>query len=554
MRRMLLTSNAGERRPVGRQGLGWIAILVALTAPCGAEWIRLSQGAAWSDVNGFVVSPNGRWVAYLQDAETDEAIEVWSVRLPAGAPVKLSGNLPANGFTGELGISPDSSRVVYLAQQDTAGVGELYSVPIGGPAGAAVKLNGALAPGGSVGSFHISPDSTRVVYAAPQNLGNQSELYSVPISGPASSGVEISQIAAGGYWTAGNFAISPDGLWVVYRALGDLILGGHELYSVPIAGPASSDVRLNVSLVLGGSVSSYQVSLDSTRVVFLAAVEMISNLELWSVPIAGPAGSGVLLDDDVVSQVQISPDSEWALFVRDIGKSLYSIPIAGPAAAAVKLNGALVAGGSVRGSAVSPDSSRAVYVADQQTDGVVEIYSVPIAGPAGAGIKLNRPLVNGGDVNTNAFRISPDSAWVVYAADQELDGLPTGHRAPLAGPAASDAQIWYSAYSANPAFEILADSKSVAVLGNHTFVDGIERIWTYPLAGTPVPQGTDWLFGELQPDGDCGLFKTLPGGIGAVYVADQEVDELLDVYVLYFRLWGDDFEIGDSSRWSAEMP
>lgn len=77
--------------------------------------MRLSAGAAWSDVATFAVSPDGRWVVYRQDAETDEAYEVWSVRLSSGTRVKLSGNLPANGFVGSIGISPDSSRVVYLA-------------------------------------------------------------------------------------------------------------------------------------------------------------------------------------------------------------------------------------------------------------------------------------------------------------------------------------------------------------------------------------------------------------------------------------------------------
>ena len=77
---------------------------------------------------------------------------------------------------------------------------------------------------------------------------------------------------------------------------------------------------------------------------------------------------------------------------------VYSVPIGGPAAAGLKLNKALVLGGSVEGGLISPDSRRVVYRADQETDGIFELYSVPIRGPAADGIKLNKALVPGGDV------------------------------------------------------------------------------------------------------------------------------------------------------------
>ena len=50
----------------------------------------------------------------------------------------------------------------------------------------------------------------------------------------------------------------------------------------------------------------------------------------------------------------------------------------------------------------SPDSSRVLYVADQDTDEVFEIYSVPAGG--GTPTKLNGPLVAEGDVSTSAVQ------------------------------------------------------------------------------------------------------------------------------------------------------
>ena len=66
---------------------------------------------------------------------------------------------------------------------------------------------------------------------------------------------------------------------------------------------------------------------------------------------------------------------------------------------------------------ISPDAARVVYVADQQTDDVVEVFSVPIGG--GTATRLNGPLTAGGDVLGNSPAISPDSDRVAYIADQE---------------------------------------------------------------------------------------------------------------------------------------
>ncbi len=58
----------------------------------------------------------------------------------AGSPTKLNGSMVSGGnVSGSFRSSPDNSRVAYKADQDTDGVLELYSVPIGG--GTPTKLN-----------------------------------------------------------------------------------------------------------------------------------------------------------------------------------------------------------------------------------------------------------------------------------------------------------------------------------------------------------------------------------------------------------------------------
>ena len=61
-------------------------------------------------------------------------------------------------YSGSFRISPDGSRVVYRAEQETIDVNEL-GVPVDGSA-APVKLNAPLPAGGSItNSYKISPDS-----------------------------------------------------------------------------------------------------------------------------------------------------------------------------------------------------------------------------------------------------------------------------------------------------------------------------------------------------------------------------------------------------------
>ena len=135
------------------------------------------------------MSADSKYVVYRTDQDTTDVYELYSVPITGGTSTKLNGILTPDGnvfANNNFQISPDSSRVVYVADQDADDVLELYSVPITG--GYSAKLNGILTPGGNVfagttSSFQISPDSSRVVYVADQDTDDIFELYSVPITG-----------------------------------------------------------------------------------------------------------------------------------------------------------------------------------------------------------------------------------------------------------------------------------------------------------------------------------------------------------------------------------
>ena len=224
-----LTNDRDRTRPVRRGPgrrlsavavLALLATLAAAPPPATAASHRLSQGLPFSDVGGLKLSPDGQFAVYTHDAEIDGARELWSVRVAGGTPVRLSNPLPGGvSVTVPFEISADSQRVVYLVAQETAGQIELYSIPIAGPEGAWIKLNGELPADGDVSRFRISPDSSRVVYYADQQTADE-DAWTVPIDGGTPIRLRPFVTLAGSRVLYGQDTplISPDSERVVFYA------------------------------------------------------------------------------------------------------------------------------------------------------------------------------------------------------------------------------------------------------------------------------------------------------------------------------------------------
>ena len=390
----------------------------------------LSNGG--DNLLSFKIGPDNSNVLFVADHEITGVFELFSVPLTGGTVTKLSGTLVAEGDVNTFHISPDNDYVVYRADQDSDDVFEIYSVPLAG--GAITKLNGPLATspfpgsGGDVTYFEISPNSARVVYRADQETDDVFELYSVPIGGGVASNLNGALVTDGDVSDSLSFKISPDSARVIYKAdqETDEVF---ELFSVPIGGGTAT--KLNGELVpnplfTGADVFTYSISPDSARVVYHTVEQPSFENELYSVPINGGTATklnGTLVTGgDVIYDFHISPDGSRVVYRADQEVDevleLYSVPIAG--GAATKLNDTLVTNGDISSSVlqITPDSANVIYRADQETDEVLELYSVPITG--GTTAKLSGTLVADGDVGY-LFRVSSDNTRVVYVADQETD-------------------------------------------------------------------------------------------------------------------------------------
>jgi Tol biopolymer transport system component len=299
----------------------------------------------------------------------------------SAAPVRLvpGVSLPAPETQNFL-LSPDGTRVVFERPIGTNGTRrELYSVPTAG--GPAVKLNGPFVGGGTVSTadeplVEISPDSSRVVYQADQDVRFQYEIYSAPIDGSAVP-VKLN-LALGGEPDVVGFRISPDSARVVY--VGDQVTDGvFELFVVPLDGSSPAQ-KLNGALVSGGSLAdsmaSFRISPDSTRALYRA--------------------------DELV-------DTVAELFVVPLDLSQPPVRVSGP----------LVAGGDVTASfEFSHDGRQVLYVADEFQDQSLELIARPLGTLQGSK-RLSGPT-SGPFIE---FSLSPSGQRVMYRAYQDLPNV-----------------------------------------------------------------------------------------------------------------------------------
>ena len=416
-----------------------MALVPALTTPSGAQTpptcsrtvpCRLSAGLPEARVLNVVVSPDGERAVFLHTSDSGVQ-ELYSVPVQGGAaPTRL--DVPAADRLGRFVISPDSSRVLYLAPLGPDGTDALFSVPIAGPASANVRLANTLR-----NDFQVSPDSRKVVLATPTG----DRLRAVPIAGPANAGVRLTDpFAAPGV----RFGVSANSGSVVYTAQQDAV-GVSELYRVPLTlspPPDPVTTKLNGPLAVDGDVTSFQLAADDGPVVYRADQDANDVFELYSVRLGGagrvklsrPLAPGWdVFDHGVLGGLpfgyQVLPDGSRVVYEiqNSIGtaRELYSVPTAGPASGSVRLD-APPSGFIEFGYQVTGDSERVVYVVGS-TSGAVQrqAYSVPVAGPAGGSDLVTFPSPTG-----HQFTLSPDGDHVVW----ELDENGTLFRTDIAGP------------------------------------------------------------------------------------------------------------------------
>lgn len=544
-----------------------LIVITLMTSILATSQVKLHPDlSANSSIEYYEISPDGNTVVYIADRDTDNIFELYSVPIAGGTNTKLSGTMVTDGDVSfgagkRFQFSPDGQTVVYLADQEINGTPELFAVPIAG--GSVTKLNGTLVGSDGVRGFQISPDGQTVVYVADELDNFDDELYSVSISGGTS--IKISQADLGIGDVYPTFQISGDGQWVVYVANAD-DSSDDEIYSVPITGGTIN--KLNGTLVSGGDVLSnkFYISSDSQYVVYVADQDTNFIDEVYSTPIAG--GTSVKLNEDLptnsddVDRVFLSPNGQWVVYVAgniaNQDYEIFSVPISGGTASNLsptEIDNDFDA--SLRNNVkFTPNSQHVFYTVNTTT------YSTITP-------ELFRSPVDGSEVPTNISSLTQSDRTMSGDAGV-LDFLPRFldrmyEIADLYEPD-NQAKLWRSILGGsnnrtNEVTRTLVNGELVAG-GNVTHMkfspdlthivyradqetDDVFEIYVTTEQGDTEPQK---LNGTLIPDGDVVFERTTqnsssfdgvqfsPQGTRIVYLADQDTDGIYELYSVDYNV------------------
>lgn len=425
----------------------------------------------------------------------------------SGSGTRLNPPLGSSQTVQAFALTPDKSTVVYIADQDTNDVFELYAVSLSNP-GFSTKLNPtgfAIANGKNVASFKVLPDGSGVIYLADQDSDGVNELYLVRFAIPgASTKLNDMLVSNGNVW---DFDVTADSRTVVYRADQDIDTV-NELYQRGI-NPSTAPTKLHDNLLAGRSVTSFKILPDSSGVIYLADEDTDQVFEIYLANFSVVGGSrvnavftdpGTGIFSDVVDFV-ISPDSSSVVYRADQDtdgvNELYRVVLTS-LTNSVKLNGSLILNGDVDlHYVITADSLSVVYIADEETDGRLELYRTVFTGTVRT--KLTGLLIDAGKKVYDVVVI-PNNSGVIYVADQDAVGVQELYRVLFANPGSSLKLNPGMAGDVNEV-AVASDSRSVFYLADQTTFGTRELYRTFFST-----MNNTKLNASLNPNGDVDAF------------------------------------------------
>ena len=159
--------------------------LFSSTTDGTANNVKLSGGGT---VDSFIWSPDltaTYLIAYLSDQQTINSTSSIRPRQNGQDNLNVSGSLVPGGrvtvFYDWVRARTAPNPLVFMAAKDTPPTVELYVTADNGQT--TTKLSGSMVSGGNVTGFAISPNGRFVAYRADQETKGMFELYTVPIGG-----------------------------------------------------------------------------------------------------------------------------------------------------------------------------------------------------------------------------------------------------------------------------------------------------------------------------------------------------------------------------------
>lgn len=189
----------------------------------------------------------------------------------------------------------------------------------------------------------------------------------------------------------------------------------------------NSVTKLSGSMVAGGEVNSYEISPDGNYVIFSADKDIVGKMELYSVNLQTLEVVKLnenISDDYDISNILISPDSQWVVYsvnTSSSGRYLRSVPIGGGKSKIIT-HPFHSSSDYAKYFKITPDSAYVIFSSDYETDNFYELYKSPITGvyigippnPSVLPEKLNSGLP--ADHFVADFDISPSGAFIIFQA------------------------------------------------------------------------------------------------------------------------------------------
>ncbi len=206
------------------------------------------------DIDGFLYSADGRYVAYRGDTVTDNDSELYVVDVADGVlgnietvthtPIPSGADVVSFSVTDRNIMWAGSSHIVYLSDTVTDNDTQVYAVDVTGgmPFPAPVQLNATLPSGADAATIGVLPDNERVVLIGDMNTDGNQELFLVSLSSPGTNTVVFATTTPGlepedAYDNDAGCFHSPDLRYI--GALGDFFTtSAEDLQIVDISGTA----------------------------------------------------------------------------------------------------------------------------------------------------------------------------------------------------------------------------------------------------------------------------------------------------------------------------
>lgn len=525
----------------------------------------LELGPVLGDVVSFAWAEGGARLLYSADQIADGTYGLYSAATGRD-DARLSRTLLGYGL--ELRTSPDGHWTAFSHPGACPPPpipcflrASLGCAPVDGSA-PPVDMSEGL--GGRPVAWAFDPGSTRLVFEL-EVIGQFYSSFGI-FSRPTYGGPAVSLTEPPGltYLAAtGVPRIAPDGARVVFSQQLLESSGPDRLWCTPI--DRGEAPRILAEAAHGSpAFRAYRITPTAERAVFVASLELQGLDELWQVPLHGarpPTRVGPLLPAhaDVDPGFLLLPDGKGVLYLVDGlvdgSLELWRAPLEpSHGQAPVQLSAKAASGGGVAPSilshiedpehapqfALSPDGRSVVYRADQDRRGVFELFVVASDGRTPAR-KLHASLGAAPGVPPFAFRFAPDGEHVVYVAPDKvgtrrlhlarLDGLSDPE--PLGGTFATGGGLYLDPQEgAAFSFALTPDGKRVVYVADQR-VDETFELLLAPLDGGPARVLNSALVpgGDVRALGSRPLFALHPDGTRVAYVADQDEDEVFELYV-----------------------